>query len=224
MAVEKPYHVPWYNRLSRSIALPLFRTIFSHFSRIEVDGMENIPLRQPYLLVFNHVSLFEAPIIGAYWPEGLEVLGAHEVWERPGQGLLARIYGGIPIRRGEVDRTAIRRMVDVLRSGQALMLAPEGTRSQKPGMQIGKPGVMYVYEKKKVPFVPVGMVGTTVDFLSNLLHGKNPQAQMHIGKPFFLPEGLGTGQRRSEVYKVQVDYVMHRLAELLPLAYRGVYS
>lgn len=222
--MTEEYHLPWYNRLARGILLPTFRSIFRNFCRVEINGLENVPVGQPYLMVFNHVSIFEAPLLACFWPESIEVLGAREVWERPGQGLLAQMYGGIPIFRGEVDRTAMYKMLSVIQSGKPLMLAPEGTRSHKPGMQIGKTGVAFIYEKMKVPFVPVGVEGTTEDLFDNIFHMRHPLLRFTVGEPFLLPEDLGAGQKRSEAYQTHVDYVMRKIAELLPPEYRGVYA
>lgn len=222
--MSKAYRIPWYNKLARKIIAPLFRFLFSKLSRIEITGLEKIPLGKPYLLVFNHVSVVEAPILVSHWPEFLEALGAKDVWDRPGQNLLAIAYGGIPINRGEVDRTAMYMMLDVLKAGKPLLIAPEGTRSHQPGMQIGKPGIAFVYEKIPVPFVPVGMVGTTDKFLPDMLHFRHPVVKVNIGDPFLLPNELGAGEKRSVAYQIQVDYVMKKIAELLPEEYRGVYA
>lgn len=222
--MTEPHRIHWYNSLARKIIIPVFRMIFSKLGEVTITGQENIPIGTPYLMVFNHVSIMEAPILVSFWPETLEVLGAKDVWDRPGQNFLARAYGGIPINRGEVDRTAMYRMLQVIQSGKPLMVAPEGTRSHQPGMQRGKPGIAFVVEKLNVPIVPVGIVGTTEDYLSNLLGMKHPEISLSIGEPFQLPSELGESLKRSEAYQIQVDYVMVKIAVLLPEEYRGVYS
>lgn len=217
------YRVPWINRLARRIIRPIFKVIFKIISRVEVRGFENIPA-DPYIMVFNHVSLFEAPLIVAYWPTFPEILGASEVWNRPGQNLLAKAYGGIPIDRGEVDRMAMHRMVDSVLSGRSLMIAPEGGRSHSPGMRKAKPGITYLFDKTGVKILPVAMVGTTDDFLSNALHGKRPFTSITVGKPFVLPKFDEEGKSGSEIRQEKVDLVMKKIAEILPENYRGYYS
>ncbi len=221
--MTSPYKVPLINRILRVLILKTLRLIFDLFSRVERVGIEKIPVGKSYLLVFNHVSLFEAPILLSYWPEKPEVLGAVDVWNRPGQDLLAKAYGGIPIHRGEVDRTAMKKMLQALEAGRAIAVAPEGGRSHTPGMRQGKPGIAFLLEKYRIPIIPVGIVGTTEDLLSNLLKLKMPKVTLNIGDPFFLPIGLGDDLSRSEAYQVRVDYVMHKIADLLPEEYRGYY-
>lgn len=72
------YKVAWINKLARKLIRPVFKIIFKVISRVEVQGFENIP-DDPYIMVFNHVSLFEAPLIVAFWPTFPEILGASEV-------------------------------------------------------------------------------------------------------------------------------------------------
>ena len=148
--MKDTYHIPWYNKLARNIILPAFRLIFNGLSKLTVEGMENFPKEGPYLIIFNHVSLYDAPVVVSHLPEIPEVLGASDIWNRPGQDFLARAYGGIPIHRGEVDRNAMYKMLAAIKAGHPLMIAPEGGRSQKPGMRRGKPGIIFLLEKNKL--------------------------------------------------------------------------
>jgi 1-acyl-sn-glycerol-3-phosphate acyltransferase len=159
------YHVPPKVQLARSVLRPLFRLIFYVLGQVKITGKENVPSHEAYLVAVNHVSLFEAPYICAFWPKTLEALGAAEIWERTGQSTLARLYGGIPVHRGQYDRHLIETSLAVLRSGYPLALAPEGERSHTPDMQRTQIGIAYLMEKAQVPVVPVGIVGSTEDFL-----------------------------------------------------------
>jgi len=158
------YQLPWYVRIVRPPLRAFFRGVFHILSHVKVSGLENVPKKGAYIVAINHVSLFEAPFVTAFWPAAFEVAGAADVWDRPGQGLLARLYGGIRIHRGQYDRQMIDITLSVLRSGRPLLLAPEGGRSHQTGMRRAKPGVAYLMDKAGVPVVPVGVVGSTDDF------------------------------------------------------------
>ena len=180
------YKIPFYNHVARQIIRPVFKALFNVLSRVERIGFENIP-NDPYILIFNHVSLFEAPLIVAYWPTFPEVLGASDVCNRPGQDILAKAYGGIPIDRGEIDRTALHRTVDAVLSGKSLAIAPEGGRSHSPGMRKAKAGITYLFRKQKsTSYLMVAQYTTWTE----LLHGKRPRASMIVGSSFLsrLPE------------------------------------
>ena len=219
------YHLAWWRRgLSRPLIRAILGMLLHILASVKITGRENVPLRSPYIAVINHVSLFEAPLVGAFWPEQLEVLGASDVWERPGQNILARLWGGIPVHRGDYDRAAIDSVISVLHSGFPLLIAPEGGRSHAPGLRQAKPGIAYIAEQTGVPVIPVGIVGTTDDFWQKASKGKRPPLEMRIGKPIQLPPVEGKGNERHASRQRNSDLVMRHIAGLLPEEYRGVYA
>ncbi len=219
------YLLPWYKSLFRWIGRPIFRLIFTILSPIEFLGKENIPQRGAYIMVFNHVSLYDAPLLIAIWPKALEALGAQDIWSRPGQSTLAKLYGVIPVLRGEVDRDSIFAVLAALRNGRPLMMAPEGGRSHGRGMAQAKSGIVYFIEAVGVPVLPVGIVGTTDDYFRRGSHGLRPTVRVIVGKPFSLPEELGgSAISPKDARRIKVDYIMRHIAALLPEDYRGYYA
>jgi 1-acyl-sn-glycerol-3-phosphate acyltransferase len=212
-------------RAARAIMRPVFRAIFHILARVEIHGLENIPRGQAYVAAINHISLYDPPFMLSFWPEWLEVMGAVDIWNKPGQNLLARMYGGIPVHRGRYDRQALERVLAALNSGRALLIAPEGGRSHAVAMRRAKPGIAYVVDQAKVPVVPVGLVGTTDDFWQQASRGKRPLLEMHVGRPVQLPplEESDASERR-EARQRNADLVMAHIAGLLPEPYRGVYA
>jgi 1-acyl-sn-glycerol-3-phosphate acyltransferase len=219
------YKLAWWRRwLARPIIRVLLRTLFHALAPIQITGKENVPLHTAYITAINHVSLFEAPFVGVFWPEQVEALGASDVWERPGQNILARLWGGIPVHRGDYDRAALEAVISALRSGYPLLIAPEGGRSHVPGMRQAMTGIAYIAEQSGVPIIPVAIVGTTDDFFEKASHGKRPRLEMHIGKPVVLPKVEARGIERREARQRNADLVMRHIAGLLPPEYRGVYA
>jgi 1-acyl-sn-glycerol-3-phosphate acyltransferase len=220
----KPYTVPIVNRIARRIFRPIFRLVFHLLSDVKTIGRENVPKHGSYLITINHVSLFEPPIILAFWPTPPEGAGAVEIWSRPGQAILVRLYHGIPVHRGDFDRQLLDTMIAVLKSGRPLLLAPEGGRTHHIGMRRALPGVAYIVDKTGVPVIPVGIIGTTDDFMNRALHLKRPRLEMRIGKPLILPQVEGKGAMRHEALQANADKIMQAIAELMPPEYRGVYQ
>ncbi len=220
----REYTIPRGLRLRRPIAKTIIRWLFKLLGRVQVTGLENIPLGTAYVVAINHVSIFDPPLALALWPEILEAVGASDVFAKPIQGDLLRIYGAIPVHRGEYDRVLIDTMLAILHAGRPLMIAPEGRRSHAPGMQRAKPGVGYILDEARVPVLPVGLVSTTDDFLKRSLHFQRPLLEMRVGKPFRLPPIEGTGALRRAARQHNADIVMEQIAALLPPQYRGVYS
>lgn len=191
---------------------------------VKIVGKENIPYGNPYVIAMNHVSIFDPPFVAAFWPEELEIIGAEDVFAKPGQGQLLKLYGVIPVQRGDYDRTLLTRIIRIIKSGFPLLIAPEGRRSHVTAMRRAKPGVAYIIAQTGVPVLPVALIGTTEDYWQRARRGKRPPLEMRIGKPIHLPEITAKGTERHEARQRNADLVMSYLAGLLPEEYRGVYA
>lgn len=218
------YHVPGRVKIFRWVARPIFRIIFHLLSDVHISGKRNIPDHGTYLIVINHISIIEPPFVLAFWPIPPEAVGAKEVWERRGQSFLAKYYGGIQVHRGEFNRKLIDEMLAVVESGHPLLIAPEGGRSHAPGLRPGFPGAAYLASRGKVPVLPVGIIGSTDDFLGKALRFKRPVLEMKIGELTMLPEIAGKGEQRRKELQQNTDLIMYKIAELLPSSYQGVYG
>ncbi len=222
--MSEPYRIPLRFQISRPILRTAFRGIFRILGRVKVSGRENIPYGKPYVVAINHVSIFDPPLAGSFWPEQLEVIGASDVFEKPGQGQVLKFYGVIPVHRGEYDRALFTRIVSVIKAGYPLLIAPEGGRSHVPAMRRAMPGISYIVEQTDVPVVPAAIVGTTEDFWQRAKRGEKPPLEIRIGKPITLPEITAKGAEKHEARQNNADLVMRHLAGLLPEEYRGVYA
>jgi 1-acyl-sn-glycerol-3-phosphate acyltransferase len=218
------YRVPLRFRISRPILRAMFRGLFHILGRVKIEGREHVPLGRPYVAAINHVSIFDPPFAAAFWPEALEIIGAVDVFARPGQGQLLRLYGVTPVHRGEYDRALLEWVTRVLKSGRPLLIAPEGGRSHVTAMRRALPGIGYMVEAARVPVIPVGLVGTTDDFWQRARRGEKPILEMRIGRPITLPPIEEKGAARHEARQRNADLVMRHIAGLLPQDYRGVYA
>mgnify|MGYP001452713445 CR=1 FL=1 len=218
------YRVPLKFRLSRPLLRAAFRGIFHVLANVKITGKENVPYGKPYVVAINHVSIYDPPFAASFWSQQLEIIGASDVFDKPGQGQLLKAYGVIPVHRGDYDRTLFARIIAVINAGFPLLMAPEGGRSHVTAMRRAMPGVAYIVEQTKVPVVPAGIVGTTEDFWQRARRGERPSLEMRIGKPITLPENTAKGKERHTARQSNADLVMRHLAGLLPEEYRGIYA
>jgi len=200
----------------------IFDFLFRLLSRRSVQGLEHVPRQGPYVLVSNHLSRLDAPLIYGL-VGGEHITGwAAEKYERHWLfGTIMRLGGGIFIRRGEVDRGALQAAVEWLRAGKAFGMSPEGTRSQTGAMTRAKTGVAYLVNETGAPVIPAGVWGTETA-VGQLLRLRRPQVAVRFGRGFTLP-ALGEGERAAGLRR-NTDEIMCRIAALLPPAYRGVYT
>lgn len=217
------YSVPLGNRIARAILRPACRLLFYALAKVKITGWENIPAQGSYLITYNHISHIEPPMVMCFWPVTPEALGAIEVWQRPGQDLLARLYRGIPIHRGELDHRPLKLIIAALQAGRPICMAPEGRRAHQPGMNRARPGAAFIVDKTGALVIPVAIVGTSDQFLPDAFHLKRPRVEMHIGKPFHLPPVEGRGTERHQSLQSNADQIMLAIASMMPPEYHGVY-
>jgi 1-acyl-sn-glycerol-3-phosphate acyltransferase len=222
--VPETYRIPLRFRMSRPVLKVVFRQIFRILGRVKMTGRQNIPFGKSYVVAMNHISIYDPPLIASFWPEMMEIIGASDVFFKPGQGQLLKLYGVIPVHRGEYDRALLQRIVSTIKSGYPLLIAPEGGRSHVPAMRRAFPGVAYIIEETSVPVLPVGLVGTTEDFWQRAKRGERPQLEIRVGPSFRLPAIKEKGAARREARQRNADLVMQHVAGLLPEHYRGVYA
>ena len=187
---------------------------------LEVIGEENFPA-PPYILVTNHLSIFDLPVIFITCPHRVHAFAAEKHRRNPIYAPLLSAVGAIWVQRGEVDRHALREALQLLEDGGVLGVAPEGTRSRDSNTLLeGKAGPAYLATRADVPLVPVGLAGTE-RVRVNLPRLRRTEVQTAIGEPFRLPQA---GRVRTPQLREYAELIMHRIAELVPPEYRGIYS
>jgi len=208
----------WY-RLARWIIRVLLKT----FARLEVEGQEHIPSEGPYLLITNHLHWLDTPLIAVLFPHRVYVFAA-EKWEKHWfLGPFFRSLDAIFVRRGEVDRKALRQALTVLEQGGVLGMAPEGTRSRTGGLQQGRSGAAYMAYHAGVRLVPIVLSGQE-KVIPTLKRLRRARVRVVFGPPF-VPPAIVAGNKASaaEVHAF-TEEIMYRLAAMLPPEYRGLYA
>jgi 1-acyl-sn-glycerol-3-phosphate acyltransferase len=214
-------HTDW--ALRRNLLRFLLRTIgFTLLAKVDrVDGLENFPQQGPAILMINHIALIDPIVVLHVAPRNIVPLAKIEVYNYPVVGIFPRIWGVIPVRREEFDRRAVQQVLEVLKAGEIVLLAPEGTRS--PQLTQGKEGVAYLASRSGVPVIPVAIDGT-VGFpaVRSSQRWKHPGAHITFGKPFCFRSGLE--RPGKEELRKMTDEALYILAGMLPEHRRGFYA
>ena len=199
----------------------VFRLIFKVLVRWDISGLEHVPASGPFIMAINHLHLFDPPFLMVAVPFHVTVLAADKYREKPFSGFIIRHARGIFVRRGAIDRTALRRCLEVLQTGDVLGVSPEGMRSPTGALQRGKPGTAYLVYKSRVPILPLAVWGLET-LGTSLRRFRRARVHVVIGELFHLPPV--DGKPRGKELQALADGVMYRIAELLPHQYRGVYA
>jgi len=199
----------------------LMRLLLRLLVRWEVRGKENIPKKGPLIVVANHLNLTDPPVLAASIRRRIVFMAKEEVFHHPIQGPLVRGFRAFPVRRQALDREALRQARQVLGEGLALGMFPEGTRSTTAQMQKGLPGTAHLALRGGSTVLPVGITGTEkIKGLAFVF--RRPRLTVNIGEPFRLPPIDGK-LTKAELAQA-TDFIMGRVAELLPESYRGAYG
>lgn len=141
-------------RLAALVVKPLMRTWF----RIRLGGEEHIPEVGPVILASNHRSNMDPVLLASAVRRPVVFMAKAELFVGP-LGWIMRWIGQFPVRRGGIDREALRRTDAVLARGSMLGLFPEGTRGDGRFASV-HPGLAYIVVRQQCPVVPVAIFGT----------------------------------------------------------------
>jgi len=193
--------------------------LFTHW---EVEGEENLPPGGPLLMVFNHLAWWDAPLAMASLPWEVTGIALKDLQRIPVTGQLLALGKVIWVDRGRYDRQALRQALTALKEGEVLGIAPEGRMSVTGALERGKTGPVFIARKADVPILPIAITGTE-KVLGDWRSFRRPHLRVVIGQVFRLPKRREY-QSRKEGRQADADFIMERLAELLPPEYRGVYA
>ncbi len=214
---------PEYDRARRWMH-PLLRAAVPLFCKVEIAGLEHVPRAGPACIMINHVSYLDPIAVTVGIPFRHTVsLSKIENFSIPIVGWFLRQWGHYPIHRGEYDRKALRQTIELLKSGQLVLMAPEGTR-HPGGMQRAKEGLAYVASKADAVIAPAAICGAE-DWRQRLKRGRRAYAKVVFGKPFRFRGGGGRRVPRADL-GAMITEAMYQLAVTIPDEYahlRGHY-
>lgn len=145
-----------YRLFKWSMVLPVFYFYF----RGRVHRPQQFLEKGPIIVVGNHASDVDPPFVGATFGRPVAFMAKEELFKIPGLGEFISLYGAYPVRRGAVDRKALRMATERLQQGWAVGLFLDGTRTDNGRIQDPKLGAALLAAKAQIPIVPVSIWGT----------------------------------------------------------------
>lgn len=190
--------LPWLTDFGRWIA----RAPYAWQFRLRVRGRDRVPLSGGVVVVANHSSMADGPILFGVVPRRMTFLIKQEMFKGVVGDLLVKI-GQIPVNRGEADRTALTSALSVLKAGGVIGIFPEGTRGEGD-VSNAQNGAAWLAKTSGAMVLPIACRGTYQ------AKGWRPRVDVLIGEPFHLPEGKGRA-----ALGVATEQVRDRLATLV---------
>ncbi len=197
------------------------RNAFRLLLRVEVRGLENVPREGALIVAISHSNFLDPLLAGAYIPRDVIPMAKVEAFNYPVLGLIIRSYGAFPVRRGEADMSAFKTALRVLLGGFAMVMAPEGHRSESGALQQGREGAILLSLRTGAAILPVAVWGGKA-FWKNLSRLRRTQMWFHVGAPV-LPAMMGTKPTREQIAQMS-DELMFCIADMMPPEIHGYYT
>jgi len=172
----------WY-RLNRLF----FRVLLARLLEYRIEGAPHEP-RPPYLIIANHTSALDDPLVAIAARTRLVYIGKEELMRPWIVGLWIRSLGNIFIRRGEPDRAALEAALRALRRGSAVSVFPEGTRSLDGRVGLFHHGTAWLALRAGVPVLPLGIAGAHRAMPKGARWPRGGSIVVRIGPPLHVPK------------------------------------
>ena len=207
------------SRLFYSFVRNLVTFILRTYCRMRIEGREKIPTAGPYVLAPVHRSYIDTPIASACTRRRLRFMGKDSLWKNRTVGWILSALGAFPVTRGSADRQAVTRGIQVLQSGEPLVLFPEGERKAGPIVEPLMDGAAYIACKAGVPIVPVGIGGSEKVMGKGAKFIHPHKVVVIIGEPIPAPPSVDGRMPRAAVKEISLQ-LHERLQGLLDEAIR----
>lgn len=178
--------------------------------RLKRTGHESIPQKGGLIVASNHIAAADPFIMGTAVPRELSFMAKKELFEIPVEGWLIKHFNAFPVDRFGFDLAVIKKSIELLESGQALVMFPEGTRSKDGKIHEGKIGIGMLARKAGVPIAPVYIENSKKAWF-NFITGK--RFIVRFGEAI-AAEWIMAQDNSKEGYKTITDEVMRRIIDL----------
>jgi 1-acyl-sn-glycerol-3-phosphate acyltransferase len=195
------------------IGYHLSRLIGRFFFRLRIIHRERMIQTGPVILAMNHQSYLDPPLAGITCDRAIYFLAKRTLIDVPVLGWLLPKLNVIPVNQEGIDRSALKALIRVLKSGNAALVFPEGARTLDGNLQPAQPGLGLVIAKTLAPVVPMRIFGA---------HEALPRGGggLHlvpitivVGEPIFFT-AADLGSRGKDLYGRLSQRVMDAIAAL----------
>lgn len=194
-----------------------FRRFFRIYGTWNITGLEHIPPEGPVIIISNHISYLDPPMMGSAVRRTVAYMAKSELFT--GNRLLAwvcRRLESYPVRQGQPDRDALRKTFEILERGWMVGIFPEGHRSETGDLQPFQAGLGLIALRSRAPVVPCGFAGTHEMLPPHSKRLHRSHVEVHFGPALKLDDLHEMDDRRAAT-----DLVTQRAREAIEHLYAG---
>ena len=145
-----------YQLVSKLFVLPIYKFVF----RGHLIGIENIPQKKAFIMVSNHGSLLDPPLLGHALGHNISFMAKAELFKIPLLGFIIKACGAYPVKRGIVDKNTIKTACKKLSNDNSIGIFIDGTRQKNGRVNRPKQGAALLAFKNQKLLLPVAIVNS----------------------------------------------------------------
>jgi len=188
-----------YQLVSKLFVLPIYKFVF----RGHLIGKENIPLKDSFIMVSNHGSLLDPPLLGHALGRNISFMAKAELFKIPFLGFVIKACGAYPVKRGIADKNTIKTACKKLSNNNSIGIFIDGTRQKNGRVNRPKQGAALLAFKNQKLLLPVAIIDShrlirfkfCIPFFSKIV--------IKVGKPVQPPQNSSRDDLNSVTMLLQ---------------------
>ncbi|TCT17196.1 1-acyl-sn-glycerol-3-phosphate acyltransferase [Natranaerovirga pectinivora] len=219
------------DRFVTYISKKVVNKLLKKYATINIEGSENLKeIKTPTIFICNHLSNSDGLVLDKALKEiDPTFVAGVKLSNNAVTSIGINAIKTTNIKPNTADNEGLKKIINLVKQGESLLIFPEGTRSRVGSLIEAKRGTLLIARMTGAPIVPIGLYGTE-KLLPIKKEGdmsgetfNHADVYINIGKQFEFPK-RSKEQDKKEYDDFTTNYIMKKIAELLPENYRGVYK
>ncbi|MGE9270354.1 MAG: lysophospholipid acyltransferase family protein [Verrucomicrobiales bacterium] len=191
----------------------LFRSAFRGLFGLKVRGSDRLLREGPVLVVSNHESFLDPPLIGGLYDDEMHFLARKSLFKGPAKWVY-RQWNSVPVDQEKPDMSSLKTIIRLLKQGHRVLVFPEGARTMDGSLGEAQPGVGLIAVKAGVPIQPIRIRGAREALPRGSGRIRLARIEVHIGEPIILSQDELRQAKGKEGYQLMADRLMAAIAAL----------
>lgn len=192
----------------------IFRSAYRALFGLKVEGAGNLVREGPVLVVSNHESFLDPPLVGTLYQDEMYYLARKTLMKGPVLTWIYKAWNSIPVDQERPDMTSLKTIIKLLKEGRRVLVFPEGERSYDGSLGKAQPGVGLIAVKAGVPIQPIRIRGAREALPRGSGRIRLTRIQLSIGPAFCLTEEDLAEAKGKDGYQRIADRIMDSIGAL----------
>ena len=193
-----------YQFVSKFLVFPIYKFVFRGY----LIGRENIPQKDSFILVSNHGSLLDPPLLGHALGRNISFMAKAELFKVPFLGFIITACGAYPVKRGIADKNTIKTACKKLSNDNCIGIFIDGTRQKNGRVNKPKQGAALLAFKNQKLLLPVAIVNSHKVVRFKFCIPLFSKIVIKVGKPVQPPQSSSRDDLNSLTMTLQ-DEINH---------------